>query len=494
MRILSASLFHRLRFDGIQKAVGVSETEFVTPYRNNGIMAPKLTVLKRLISVAGNVPFENILTEMELCTLHKLLSTSVDPFERGDETRTCPTYSMPAVEAPWITGNIKMINDSFRFGGTTRNIVKFGRAVSRCPIEMGVARTDFYGDVSLGTLVGAIAAGLEPQAVQIRDLIEAADRPSAEYKNLESMDEVPVTKKMQKLFRNLNTLDNRIAAGLASDLAEVCVYQTPYLNNQFVMGTSGTWNDTVFPRLRLLEQNHRARWEFSEAEILAGLDSYFIGRHVQEWVNQIRRLRLSQVVEMYYSSRGIPVRAIETSGHKSKTFGKNHLDYTAILEDRSAKIGSEDEISSGCDRKKILNSIDVGQLQDETYNFAQVLQFTATTVFISDEKLRSNCDIAVNMFMKKAQQILNKQTQCNNIPKVNREVVVDLQLSIDGSRREYENLQLVNHMAHISRMSSYGTNMMVIHGQTGDIMANRTNNSVTTFEELRKFNGRCEYN
>lgn len=232
IRTLSASLFHRLRFDGVQKAVGISETEFVIPYRNNGIMAPKLELLKRLISVSGSVAFEELLSQSELCMLHKLISNSVDPFERGDETRTCPTYSTPTVDAPWITRN-KMINDSWRmgYGGTTRNIVKIGRGVSKCPLELGVAKTD-YGDLSLGTLIGAIAAGLQPQTVQINDLMVTY----RQYQNLESMDETPRSLRLDKLFRNLNTIDNHLAAGLAGDLAEVCVYQTPFVGNKFLIG------------------------------------------------------------------------------------------------------------------------------------------------------------------------------------------------------------------------------------------------------------------
>lgn len=204
-------------------------------------MAPKLELLKRLISVNGNVSFEQILTQTEVCILHKLISNSVEPFERGDETRTCPTFSTPSVDAPWITGNIKMINDSWWYGGTTRNIVKIGRGVSKCPLEMGVAKTDYYGDLSFGTLIGAIAAGLEPQSVQISDLIGAY----SQYTNLESMDEMPMGSRFEKLFRNLNTIDNQLAAGLAGDLAEVCVYQTPFLGSRFVMGKNNSGRNSL---------------------------------------------------------------------------------------------------------------------------------------------------------------------------------------------------------------------------------------------------------
>lgn len=259
IRTLTASLFHRLRFDGIQKAVGISETPLVTPYRNNGIMVPKLEILKRLISVNGHVPFETLLNQEELCVLHKLVSYSVEPFERGDESRTCPTFFTPSVDAPWITGQNKFFNDTWRFGGTTRNTVKFGRGVSACPLEMGVSKTESYGDVSFGTVIGAIAAGLEPQSVQISELMGVF----SEYRNLENMDEEPRILKYEKLFRNLNTIDNQVAAGLVGDLAEVCVYQTPYVGSKFKIGM---WMDYrglslcdphIYPQARLVNGTTR---------------------------------------------------------------------------------------------------------------------------------------------------------------------------------------------------------------------------------------------
>lgn len=192
---------------------------------------------------------------------------------------------------------------------------------------------------------------------------------------------------------------------------------------------------------------------------------------------------------MYYSTRGIPVRAIETSGHKSKTFG-NMKDYTSILKEMSSATSADEGISSACQRLEILEGIDVGRLQDETFNLAQVLQFTATSIFVTEDQLRSSCDHAVNMFVLRAKKLLNAQTKCNNIPKDVRETAVNLQLAIDGSRSEYGNLQLVNHIAHISRVSSYGTNITVIHGTTGEILSNRSSSIVDAFEQMRNFTGR----
>lgn len=258
-----------------------------------------------------------------------------------------------------------------------------------------------------------------------------------------------------------------------------------------LLGTAAHWNDTVYPRMSLLEEKHGARWEFTEAEILSGLDGFFIAKHIREWLNQVRRMRLSQVVEMFYNSRGIPTRAIETSGHKSKTFG-SMKEYVSILQELAEGISLDEDVNNACDRMKILDSIDIGRLQDETFNFAQVLQFTAISVYMTEDKLRSSCDHAVNTFISTAKRILAGQTTCNNIPKPTRVPVLDLKLSLDGSRYEYDNLQLLNHISKTSQVSSYGTNITVIHGTTGEIISNRSNSVVDTFEQIRNYTGRSE--
>lgn len=58
----------------------------------------------------------------------------------------------------------------------------------------------------------------------------------------------------------------------------------------------------------------------TDAEILAGIDSHFISQHINSWVNRIHRLRLSQIIQMYYSHQyGIPSITIEnTNKHNSE--------------------------------------------------------------------------------------------------------------------------------------------------------------------------------
>lgn len=105
IRRFSVNLFHQLRLDGIERAPSILEQEFVTPFRANGKMTPKFELLLELISnVPGPIEFQRFLTPDEVCILHRIVSSSVEPFERGDESRVCPLNLMSddRVESPWI--------------------------------------------------------------------------------------------------------------------------------------------------------------------------------------------------------------------------------------------------------------------------------------------------------------------------------------------------------------------------------------------------------
>lgn len=105
--------YRRLRIDGIEKAPGLQETEFVTPYSTRGIMVPKYKLLLQLVSnIPGTIEFDKFLSPLEVCLLHRLLSSTVEPFQRGDERTSCPSTvadSGKNPQAPWITQN-KLVN------------------------------------------------------------------------------------------------------------------------------------------------------------------------------------------------------------------------------------------------------------------------------------------------------------------------------------------------------------------------------------------------
>lgn len=171
-----------------------------------------------------------------------------------------------------------------------RNVEVVGASItlSQCPVENGVVRTT-WGAVSGGPLITGIAAGLQPQLVQARDLL-ALSRSASQFHGARQT-ETPLVR-----------VDNRWAATLAGDLAEVTLLQGP-MAQQIQVGGIGGWNSTAVPRWYFLSQ--RDRLEMTDAEIRGGLDGLILALNVAEWRNQAQQLRLSQLLDMYYSQRGV---------------------------------------------------------------------------------------------------------------------------------------------------------------------------------------------
>lgn len=44
--------------------------------------------------ITGPLNFTNFMAQEDICFLHKMISSSVEPFNRGDETVTCPLSLM----------------------------------------------------------------------------------------------------------------------------------------------------------------------------------------------------------------------------------------------------------------------------------------------------------------------------------------------------------------------------------------------------------------
>ncbi|XP_058462274.1 uncharacterized protein LOC131437126 [Malaya genurostris] len=514
MRMLSVDLMHRLRVDGIEKAPGLQETEFVTPYSTRGIMVPKYTLLLQLVSdIPGSMELEQFLSPWEICSLHRMLSSTVEPYQRGDERTTCPGTLADArnPQAPWIVQNKSKRNHT---SSTT-----FDRPISRCPLEGGTIRTAKYGAVAPGIAIMSIAAGLQPQNVRISDFISAYKRKNP-YENLETMERVDTRKQLEKLFNSMEAIDNTFVSGLAGDLAEVCLYQGPYVGTDVRIGLNGTWNDTHFPRVRFLANDHDGRWEMTDAEILSGIDGYFLSQQVPNFVKRLRRLRLSQVLDMYYSARGIPVVSIENVQtrklHHSRLSAADIVSKNTELKEDSLntlfnaagkskfrKVFDDDEddeilradqsvvseINKACYRKEILKTIDKDRLKQETFNFVQVLQFTTGSVVVEDSLMRRNCDAAVEKFFTYASGLMETVADCNTVGTSDTKPIVDLLVVIDGSRSIYENQRLIFHLAELIDISIYGSQISVVHGQTGEFIVNRTSSVANVFEQLSNFQG-----
>lgn len=90
IRTLSALLLHQLRIDGIERLPGAHESNYVTPFGASGIQTAKFQVILRMVSnVATNLDIFRVLNQAEVCQLHRMISSTVEPWSRGDEHKIC---------------------------------------------------------------------------------------------------------------------------------------------------------------------------------------------------------------------------------------------------------------------------------------------------------------------------------------------------------------------------------------------------------------------
>jgi hypothetical protein len=311
MRQLAISLVHRFRLDGIERDHRVLNTPGVLPFSPIGHQFFKhRLLLSRLIpGNAINFP-NNTLTALERCTLHFMMSSSFELRVRGDEATRCAQLAQFRVERVPRNADFETepepVNDEGEeihddagheepeatdgefhedIESINNQVDIASNAISQCPVENGVIRTQ-WGAIAVGPLISGIAAGLEPQSVTTRELLLLAQGGNGI---------------VSQQNQNLN-IDNRWAATLSGDLAEVTLNQGPIMQTMTV-GAPGAWNSTAVPRWYFLSQ--RENLEMTDAEIRGGLDGLILAQNILAWRQQVSTLRLSQVLDMYYSNRGV---------------------------------------------------------------------------------------------------------------------------------------------------------------------------------------------
>ncbi|KAH8355290.1 hypothetical protein KR093_010468 [Drosophila rubida] len=308
IRQVSVALLHRFRQDGIMHAVGVQAVDGVIPYSPVGFQFPKLRVLlSRLLQGNANTFPNSSLTSTERCSLHFMMSSTFDKRVRGDENSVCGQLSQYRAQrlprdihrdtgsnfigdAEWLdkhakrspSGKVRLgeLDYDWGYSGT--------EAQSQCPVEDGVVRTP-WGTVSAGALIAGVASGLQQQTVPVNTLLSLATQRGRSRAQQQT---------------TASSIDNRWAATLGGDLAEVTLVQVPVSQyNTASVGATGGWNDTVLPHWYFLSQ--RTNLEATDAEIRGGLDGLIIAKNVAQWRTQASSLKLSQLLRMYYSTTGV---------------------------------------------------------------------------------------------------------------------------------------------------------------------------------------------
>ncbi|KAH8233049.1 hypothetical protein KR026_003654, partial [Drosophila bipectinata] len=302
IRTVAVALLHRFRQDGIKRAAGISSIDGVIPYSPTGFQFPKFRILlSRLIPGNANTFPNSSLTSVERCSLHFMLSSTFDTRQRGDENTVCNQLSqyrsqrLPrALRRKAEDSNAEWLSLGLERGSLVAAPQQDydwtyvgSEGTSQCPVEDGLVRTS-WGTVSAGTLIAGIAAGVQQQTVQVNTLLGLS----------------ALRRGRTQMSQTTTGVDNRWAATLSGDLAEVTLVQVPMAsNNVATVGATGGWNDTVLPHWYFLSQ--RTNLEATDAEIRGGLDGLILAKNVATWRTQASSLKLSQLLRMYYSTNGV---------------------------------------------------------------------------------------------------------------------------------------------------------------------------------------------
>uniref|UniRef100_A0A1B0EZM6 Uncharacterized protein n=1 Tax=Phlebotomus papatasi TaxID=29031 RepID=A0A1B0EZM6_PHLPP len=375
-----------------------------------------------------------------------MISTSVDTAVRGDENIRCNQLSQYRSRVP---RNADGEETEFENGDTEQDpepsedeipeetlvdteieeqveVTNVNTAISQCPVENGVLLSQ-WGAFSAGPVLTGIAAGLSPQTVTTRELL-ALSRV------------VGRSQRQQQSFQ----VDNRWAATLAGDLSEVALRQGSAANRNIAVGASGTFNSTLIPRWYFLRQ--REFFEMTDAEIRGGIDGLIMGLNAVEWRNRFNAIKLSQVLDMYYSHRGVFERRFRA-----------------------------------CNRNTLFPEVaPVEQLRAQTTAFSTVLdKDMQLRVTLTPNGIQAFSDSAVESLSSYVPQSLNDPSCAVTAIRPNDENIwrtsADLFIFLDTSWPFFEINGVVAHLLHNLDVNRFGTSYTIMNAVDGSIIVNKTN-------------------
>lgn len=89
---------------------------------------------------------------------------------------------------------------------------------------------------------------------------------------------------------------------LTGDLAEAVLIQgTERGSSSISVGTAGNWNSTQAPRYFMIHS--RINTEMTDPEIRGDIDGFVLGNYISNFLSTFSSLKLSTLLDMYYSPR-----------------------------------------------------------------------------------------------------------------------------------------------------------------------------------------------
>ncbi|XP_076670473.1 uncharacterized protein LOC143369896 isoform X2 [Andrena cerasifolii] len=451
LRSLSVALLHRFRQDGIVPNPTVPIQDGITPYAPTAFQFYRLAQTLRFIPGNAITFPNNSITDVERCTLHFMLSSSIEIYERKDEAKVCrftnsyryarsvkeskePSASTISDVETLSSDEIKTMTNHKEGGPQVTvdpnslypelppNHPDSARIVavpplSKCPVENGVIKTP-WGVVSPGLVLAGIAAAVQPQRLTLQDI--QPDTFQFNFSHLPQM-----------------TLDNKWIATLAGDLAEAALIQGP-AGDKLSIGVTGNWNSTALPRWYFLNANEKL--ETTTAEIRGGLDGLILANEVNKWYSKIPSLKLSQIFDMYYSAQGF----FETS-------------------------------TRACNRRTLFTSVAPNDtMTAQAYSAALLLNPDITKATLESGIIEKFTVQAVNELATYVPSAMNKDLSCSNTDKLNdfNEVSVDLTIILDTNWAFSAIQPILANLLESININPYNSNFTLINGQDGTPLIN----------------------
>ncbi|XP_008544893.1 uncharacterized protein LOC103569388 [Microplitis demolitor] len=432
LRLMVTSMLHRFKFDGIEYHEVKSSYE-ILPFSGTGNQRIKNQVVNEFIPGNPYIFPVEALSLIERCTLHRAISNTVADHNQPD-SKLCtdrPTEKIYAKSS--------------------------GRNKKLCPLEEGIILTEF-GTVAPGTLIAAIAAALQHQNVAVKLLYDSIQNDEHDFNDYEvdfviPKHEISLNKSMwfSSLSKSNARVDNIWLATIAGELAELVVYQGPIKADKMSLGSSGFWDSTMRPMLFFL-LNKDDSYDVTRAEIVGAVDGFIIANSLKTWMSHFSNLRLSQIFDIYYSSKG------------------------AFF----------DSDIAACERGKVFWYHGSRQmLKEQTYAVSQVLAYKKSVSYMTDDALDMMVNYAVNKFTNYVNNNLFTELRCHKEKKYPN---VEIFVAFDGSWSQEYTQDFLSVLIEDLNVSIYGSKIGILDGNTGKWILNTTNSSSTAYEIIYQLN------
>lgn len=425
-RELAAVILQRLRQDGIMATGRIPDNRFGIPYSPKRLEAYKSTlILQRfLTNISLDLNYGD-LEPTEVCSLHYLLSSTVDNRVRNDESSTCTRSSRytsrifrrrrrdeanevtevpEAPEAPEAPaepdeGTFEVVEGVEGFG--VRSVLGTTNDISQCPIELGVVYTN-YGTIKAGQVLAGIATGLNAETV--------------------------------------SNADNRYASTVAGEIAEAALAQA---TESIIVGAAGGWNSTINPKYYFLQRN--TQLQTTDAEIRGSLDGLYLALRMDSIRSTFSDIKVSQLLDLYYTpyQRGV-------FDESFKSCNRNLL-YTELVPQ---------------DTLRTQVSAIMGPLDDAS-------QYGQTVAASAYEALTT---AALDSFNSYLAQMVTSDLSCQPNDSNIERVATDIWIFLD-TRWSYTTVQpILSYLLDGIDVNKFGSRYTIFNGQDGtNITSNSTN-------------------